>query len=130
MRQKTGGVPDRLTPPVLFCHACSGFDKGEEIRIDLVFKRRAHAVRRAGIDLELRVFDQLRGQHGGGADRDDLIVVAMEDQCRDVDFLAVGGEIRFRERLDAEIGAGKPHIMPCSQNDSRTPSETLAPGLL
>ena len=39
-------------------------------------------MRRALVDLQTGVRDQLGGKQGGGADRDDLVVVAMEDQWR------------------------------------------------
>jgi len=36
-------------------------------------------------------------------------------------------KILFRKCLMQKYEPGKPHIMPCSQNDSRTPSDTFAP---
>ena len=73
--------------------------------------RRAHAVRCALVDLEGRILDQLGGQHGRGADRHDLVIVAMQDQGRDVELLQVLGQIRLGKGLDAKIG-GVPRLSP------------------
>ncbi len=106
-------------------------DEREQVLVDLVLVRRAHAVRRALVDLQRRALDDLGREQRRGADRHDLIVVAVQDQRRHVELLQVLGEVGLGKRLDAEIATpGMPAIMPCSQNESRTPSETFAPGRL
>ena len=67
---------------------------------------------------------------GRGANRHDLVVVAMKDQRRHVELLEVFGEIRLGERLDAVEGVLVTRLHPWSQNESIMPCETLAPGLL
>ena len=41
------------------------------------------------VDLELGAFDQLGGAHAGGDDGDDLVVVAVEDERGNVEFLQI-----------------------------------------
>jgi len=55
--------------------------------------RRAQAMRRALIDLQLRVLDDLGREHGRGADGHDLVVVAVHDQRRHVDLLQIIAEV-------------------------------------
>jgi hypothetical protein len=55
-------------------------DEREQILIRLVFECRAHAVRRALVDLELCVLDDFGRQHGRRADRHDLVIVPVHDQ--------------------------------------------------
>ena len=38
--------------------------------------------------LRKRIFDELGRKHDGSTDWDDLIVITVEDQCRNVDLLA------------------------------------------
>ncbi len=47
----------------------------------------------------------------------------------DTTSATVGWRTRLLSLMQ-KYAAGKPAIMPCSQNDSRTPSETFAPGRL
>ena len=63
----------------------SRLDEREQILVDLVLVRRAHAVRRALVDLQRRVLDDLGREQGRGADRHDLVVVAVQDQRRHVE---------------------------------------------
>src|SRR4029077_6624432 len=62
-------------------------DEREQIRVDSVFVGRAHAVRPARIDFQGGAFDDLGREQGRGADRYDLIVIAMHDERRHVEFL-------------------------------------------
>jgi hypothetical protein len=55
----------------------------------------------ARIDLQRRFLDDLRRQQRRVRNRNDLVVVAMEDQRWDIDLLEVLGEVRIGERLDA-----------------------------
>src|SRR3712207_5964229 len=54
-------------------------------------------MRSARINLELGTLDDLRGFLGRGLDRDDLIVVTVDDECRPVDLLQVFGIVDLRE---------------------------------
>ena len=78
-------------------------EEGQQILVDLVLERRAQAVRGALVDLQHRVLDELGLKQAGVGERHDLVVVALDDQRRDVDLLQVLGLIRLGERLDAEI---------------------------
>src|ERR1700722_7592414 len=67
--------------------------------------RDGHAMREAGIDLQRRIRAQLGGQRARIRVRNDLVVVSMHDEGWDIDLLQVFGEVGFRERLDAVVGA-------------------------
>jgi hypothetical protein len=60
-------------------------EERKQIRVDLVFMRRAQAVRRALVDVERRVLNDLGREQGRVAYRHDLIVVSMQDQGRNVE---------------------------------------------
>ena len=106
------------------------FSKRKQIGAHLVLVCRAQAVRGALVNLQGRALDELGLELAGVGERHDLVVVALNDERRYVELLQVLGLIRLGERLDAEVCGRKPAIIPCNQNDSRTPSETFAPGRL
>src|SRR5438445_3069444 len=85
----------------------SPLEEREQIRVDSVFVGRAHAVRQARIDFQRGALDDLGRELGRGADRHDLVVVAVQDQRRHVELLEILGEIRLGKRLDAKIGTWK-----------------------
>src|SRR5262249_52869244 len=58
----------------------SGLEESQQVLVDLVLPRRAHAVRRSLVYLQRRVLDDLRRQQRRSADGHDLVVVAMEDE--------------------------------------------------
>jgi len=106
-------------------------DERKQICIDLVLEGRAHTVWRTLIDLESCILDQLGRQHSRISNRHNLIVIAMEDECWNVDLLEILGGSRSRKNaLMQKYDAGRPAIIPWSQNDSHTPSENFAPGRL
>jgi hypothetical protein len=100
------------------------------VSIDLILERRAHAVRRALVDFQRRALDDLGGQQAKSA----IGTIWSSSPCRisvgTSNFFRSSVIVGFGERLDAEVAALKPAIIPCSQNESRTPSETFAPGRL
>ena len=53
------------------------------------------AVGCARVDLQGRVLDDVLGQEGRVGDRHDLVIVAVEDQCRDVELLEVFRHVRL-----------------------------------
>src|SRR5262245_65928788 len=75
----------------------------EQIGVQAIFEGSRKSVASAFVDLQRRPLDDLRGQERRCGDRHNLIVVAVNDQRRDVDLLQVFGEVRFREDLDAVI---------------------------
>src|ERR1035437_1225104 len=57
-------------------------EKSQQIGVHFVLVGRAQAVRRAWIGFQRGPFDQLGREQGRGADRHDLVVVAMDDESR------------------------------------------------
>src|SRR5439155_2488815 len=82
-------------------------EETEQFLVDLVLVGRAHAMRRAFVDLERRILDDLGREHGRSADRHDLVVVAMKDQGGHVDFLEIFSKICLGKRLDAKVRGGE-----------------------
>src|SRR5579883_2982488 len=76
-------------------------DELQEVGVELVLKGDRKSMRRAGIDLQSGALDDLGRHHAGGPDRHDLIVVAVDDERRHVDFLQIFGEIDLRKFVDA-----------------------------
>src|SRR5665647_3953225 len=84
--------------------------KSRDIR--QLLEGRADAVWRARIDLQRSTFDDLGREQGRGADRYDLVVVAMHDQCRHVEFLEIFREVRLGKGLDAIDHSFEPGLHP------------------
>src|SRR5216684_5436355 len=58
---------------------------------------------KAGIDFQRRIVHELRGQSRRNRDGNDLVVITMENQCRNINLLEIVTEVGLRERLDAVI---------------------------
>jgi len=82
----------------LLTNRASGLDELQEILVYLVRKRGAHAMWSAFVDFEHRVFDNLTGRRSRIRNRPNLIIVAVEDQGRNIDLLEVLGQIRLRKK--------------------------------
>src|SRR5271167_2410776 len=89
-------------PP--FENVGSLLDEREQVLVDLILVDRTHAMRSTFVDLQGRALDELGLEQGRVGVGYDLIVVALQDQSRDVKLLKVFSLIRFRKRLDAEVG--------------------------
>ena len=76
-------------------------EKLEQIGIELIFVRVGKTVRGTRVNLQSRVLDEFDRSERRGADRYDLVVVAVYDQCWHVEFFKIIGEIRLGKRLDA-----------------------------
>ena len=63
-------------------------------------------------------------------DRHDPVVVAMDDQRRDVELLRSSVKSVSENALMQSMTPGNPACIPCSQNQSRRPCETFEPGRL
>src|SRR5260221_14004472 len=90
-------------------------DEREEVRIDDLRVRRAHAVRKPPIDFQGAVLDELRRQQRRVGDWHDLIIVTVHDQHRHADRFEILREIRFRKGLDAvvvRLGAAHHSLAP------------------
>src|ERR1035437_4534205 len=82
-------------------HGTSGLEECQQVGIELLLVSLGLAMGCACIDLQSRVYDEFCRGKSRGADRYNLVVVAVNDQRRDVEFLEVFGEVRLRARLDA-----------------------------
>src|ERR1039457_6172493 len=82
-------------------HWTSGLEECQQVGIELLLVSLGQAMGCACIDLKSRVFDEFGRGKSRGADRYDLVVVAVNDQRWDVEFLEVFGEVRLGECLDA-----------------------------
>src|SRR5215510_16010081 len=83
--------------------ADSALYEREQVRIDHVGMRRAHAMWKLFVDLQHAVLQQLHRQQCGVGDRHELVVVAVHHQRRDGDGFQVFGEARLGEGLDAVV---------------------------
>src|ERR1019366_461480 len=82
-------------------HWASGLEECQQVGIELLLVSLGQAMGCACIDLQSRVLDEFRRGKRSGANRYDLIVIAVNDQRWHVEFLEVFGEVRLRECLDA-----------------------------
>jgi hypothetical protein len=55
-------------------------------------------------DLKLGILHQLHSKNGGVIGRYDLVIFAVDEKCRNVNFLQILSEIILRERLHAIVG--------------------------
>src|SRR5665647_2274963 len=76
------------------------FEEGQQIGVERVLVRVGRTMGAARIDLQRRVLDEFRREHGRSRDRHDLIVIAVDDQRRHVQLLQVLSEIRLGEGFD------------------------------
>jgi len=84
-------------------------------------------VRRAFVHDERCTRHEPFGGARGGADRDDLIVVTMNDERGPVEALEVLGEVRRRERGNAIVGVLVPAVTPWRQKLSIMPCDGVVP---
>ena len=90
----------------------------------------AHTVWSSRVDLESRVFDELGRYERRILDRHDLVRVTLQNQDWYIDLFEVLSEVRLRECLDAGVRPLMADCIPWIQNESGTPCEILASGLL
>src|SRR5674476_1255125 len=109
----SGGAPLSLTLRGGTCaDKFSCLKKRQKIGVELFLMRFGQAMGSAWVYLQGRVLDEFRGGQSRGADRHDLVVVAVNNQRRHVEFLEVFGKIRLGERLDAVKGVLVPGLHP------------------
>lgn len=70
------------------------FDEGEKVGVDLILMRGRETVRRTRIIDDLGALDQPRRLHRRVLDRNDLVILAVQDQRRYVERLEVLGPAR------------------------------------
>jgi hypothetical protein len=80
-----------------------GPKEGQQVSIHLILMRSRDAVRCTRIVDFLRALDESGRLWCRVLDRDDLVVLAVQDQSRDIDLLEILGEISLREGLDALV---------------------------
>ncbi len=78
-----------------------GPQEGQQVGVELLLVREGQAMGRARIDLQDCTFDELGGEQGRVADRHDLVVVAVDDQGRNIELLKIFRLFRLGEGLDA-----------------------------
>ncbi len=99
--------PDSPGPEASYCPEPEGRLAGlgpqerQQVGVELLLVRAHEAVGRSRIDLQGRVLDELGGEQGRVADWHDLVVIAMDDQGRNVELLEVFRLVRLGEGLDA-----------------------------
>ena len=81
----------------------SAFDESEEVGVQGIGINGQHPMRKAGIGLQRAVLQKLNGLVRSICDRNDLIVLTMQDQRRHTDRLQVLGLVGFRKGLDAVV---------------------------
>ena len=86
----------------------SAAQEGQQVLVTLVLVGIGQAVRRTRIHFQEGVGHQLLRSSPRRVDRDDLVVIAMDDQCWLVEFLKVFGEVGFGKRLDRVEGILEP----------------------
>src|SRR2546422_7077707 len=79
-------------------------EEGQQVSVYLILMRGSEAVRRARIVDFLRALDDPGRFLRRVLDGNDLIVLTVHDQGRDIELLEVPGEIRLGECLDALVG--------------------------
>jgi hypothetical protein len=81
-----------------------GPQEAQQVSVDLILMRGRKAVRCTRIVDFLRAPDESGRLHRRVLDGNDLVVLAVHDQGRDIDLLEVLGEIGLGEGLDAFVG--------------------------
>src|SRR5208282_2494343 len=85
----------------------SRLEEREQFRVDFVLEGCAHAVRSVRIYFQCGALDDLGGKHGGRADWDDLVIVAVENERWHIEFLEILRHISFGECLYAKVRSRK-----------------------
>src|SRR6266436_7584674 len=75
--------------------------EGQQVGVELLLVRESQAVGRARIDLQDRALDELVLEQARVGVWHDLVVVALDDQGRNVELLEVFRLVRLGESLDA-----------------------------
>lgn len=78
----------------------SGLQEVQQILVEPLLMRISETMVTTFVRLQFGALNQLLGTHGCRLDRDDLIVVAMNDERWYVEPFQICGEVGFRERLD------------------------------
>lgn len=97
-------------------------EEGQQVVVDLILECVGQTVRCTGVVDLLHVLDEASRFTGGVVDGDDLVVLTVQEECRNVDLLEVLGEVGLRERLDALVGV--------LEADLHTPQPELIQGAL
>src|SRR5215472_7231471 len=85
-------------------------EEGQQVGVELVLKCGGEAVRRTRVVDLLRAVDEPGGFPGRVLDGNDLVVLAVQDQSRDIELMEVLGEIGLGEGLDAVVGVVQPGL--------------------
>jgi hypothetical protein len=83
----------------------SGADDRVQVLVDSVFVCRTHSMSEPRIDFQLCVSNNLGGLMGHGADRNNLVVIAVQDERWHIELREVFCEVRLGESFDAIQGS-------------------------
>src|ERR1022692_2824057 len=115
--------PFHLNSGIAGCEEC------QQVGVELVFVRFGDAMRGTGINLQRGVLDEFGRGVSRGADRHDLVVVAVDNQGWHVELLEVLREVRLGKRPDAvelvletALHGPKPECVPNALADLRARS--------
>ena len=81
----------------------SRLDEREQVAAHSILLRRAEAVWSTVVDLEPNIVDQLGREQRCWTDRNDLVVVAVNEERGDVDLLQVLSLVGLGKSLDAVV---------------------------
>src|SRR5262249_40996382 len=104
-------------------------DEREQVGVDPFLVRRRQAMRRTGIVDFLGALDELGRFLRRVLDRNDLVVLSVQNQSRDIELLEVVGKVGLGKRLDALVGilraglhAPEPELIESALRDLRSRS--------
>src|SRR5215813_5956645 len=98
---RTRGVPGHC---LLNQRSTSASKEGQELLVDLGLMRGSDSVWRTGVVDVLRALDEPGRLLGRILHRDDLVILAVDQEGRDVELCEVSGEVRLGEGLDGVVG--------------------------
>ncbi len=103
----------------------SAFHEAEDLFVEAIALRDREPVVGTRVDLQGRALHQLGRHFCRSHERDDLIVVAVNEERRNVDFLEIFGKVGLREGLDALEGAPKSDLHALQPELGRHPFGNL-----
>lgn len=87
-------------------------DEGEKIGVDPVRLGHTYAVVATLVDLQDCAWDELRTHQGGRCNRDDLVIITVKEEGRDIKLLEIIGEVGLGEGLDTVVEVLMPPRIP------------------
>src|ERR1700675_1640867 len=82
----------------------AALNKCQQVLVHPVLKRGWQSVWSSFVHFQNSAFYDLRRQHRRSHNRYDLIVAAVNNECRHIELLKILGQVRLGENLDAVVG--------------------------